>query len=113
MFFNLRKKNWFYHAGGSLCLFYYADEKIYGLGRRNMALFDEIKKMIVKEFALDDDEVLPEAHLQDDLGGDSLCILNLSEAIAKRYGITLQADDIVETENVAELVELVKSKIHH
>jgi len=78
-----------------------------------MALFDEIKKMIVKEFALDDDEVLPEAHLQDDLGGDSLCILNLSEAIGKRYGIKLQADELVETENVAELVELVKSKIPH
>ena len=78
-----------------------------------MELFDEIKKMIVKEFAMDDDEVLPEAHLQDDLGGDSLCILNLSEAIGKRYDIKLKADDLVETENVAELVELVKSKIHN
>ena len=78
-----------------------------------MELFDEIKKMIVKVFALDDDEVVPDAHLQDDLGGDSLCILNLSEAIGKRYGIKLEPDDLVEVENVGELVKLVESKIHN
>ena len=77
-----------------------------------MALFDEIKKMIAKIFALDDEMVVPEAHLQDDLGGDSLALLNLSGAIGKRYGIKLEMDELVEVENVAELVKLVEFKIH-
>jgi acyl carrier protein len=77
-----------------------------------MAVFDDIKKMIVKIFAIDEETVLPDAHLQDDLGGDSLALLNLSGAIGKQYEIELAMDELVETENVAELVKLVENKIH-
>jgi acyl carrier protein len=74
-------------------------------------LFSEIKNMIVSVFALEEESVVSEAHLEDDLGGDSLAIMNLAEAIAKRYGIEIQMEDIIEVDNVGELVELVKLKI--
>jgi acyl carrier protein len=76
-----------------------------------MALYDEIKEIIISELALDEDVVTPEAHLQDDLGADSLGLLNLAEAIDARYGIQLQGDDLVDIPNVGELVKLVESKI--
>ena len=76
-----------------------------------MELFSEIKNMIVSVFALEEESVVSEAHLEDDLGGDSLAIMNLAEAIAKRYGIEIQMEDIIEVDNVDELVELVKLKI--
>ncbi len=76
-----------------------------------MAIFDEIKKMIVKIFAIDNEAVLPDAHLQDDLGGDSLGLLNLSEAIDERYDVQLELDDLVELENFTELVKLVELKM--
>jgi|GEM_PF-3170320 len=76
-----------------------------------MELFFEIKNMIVSVFALEEESVVSEAHLEDDLGGDSLAIMNLAEAIAKRYGIEIQSEDIIEVDNVGELVELVKLKI--
>ncbi|MEE8480901.1 MAG: acyl carrier protein [Desulfobacterales bacterium] len=76
-----------------------------------MELFSEIKNMIVNVFALEEESVVSEAHLEDDLGGDSLAIMNLAEAIAKHYGIEIQSEDIIEVDNVGELVELVKLKI--
>jgi acyl carrier protein len=76
-----------------------------------MTLYDEIKKIIVTELALDKEVVIPEAHLQDDLGADSLGLLNLAEAIDARYGIELQGDELVDIANVGELVKLVESKI--
>jgi acyl carrier protein len=76
-----------------------------------MTLFDEIKQMVAVALALDRGEVVPEAHLQDDLGADSLGLLDLAEAISKKYGITLQGDDLVDIPNVGELVKLVESKI--
>lgn len=76
-----------------------------------MTLYDEIRKMIMSELALDEEVVLPEAHLQDDLGADSLGLLNLAEAIDARYGLQLQGDDLVDIANVGELVKLVESKI--
>lgn len=76
-----------------------------------MTLYDEMKEIITNELALDREVVVPEAHLQDDLGADSLGLLNLAEAIDARYGIELQGDDLVDIANVGELVKLVESKI--
>jgi acyl carrier protein len=76
-----------------------------------MDLFNEIKAIILKELALDEAAVVSEAHLQDDLGADSLALLNLTEIIGKRYGIEIMGDDLVEIKNVGELLILVESKI--
>jgi acyl carrier protein len=76
-----------------------------------MELYAEIKEIIVRELALDKEEVVSEAHLQDDLGADSLALLNLAEAIETRYGIEIQGDDLVDLANLGELVKLVESKI--
>ena len=58
--------------------------------------YNEIKKMIAKELSIDETEVLPESHLQDDLEADSLALLNLAEDISKRYNIELVNDDLVD-----------------
>ena len=76
-----------------------------------MEIFSVIKEMLVKELALDDEAVVPEAHLQDDLGADSLALLNLTELIGKRYDIGITGDDLVEIQNVSELVQLIESRI--
>jgi len=76
-----------------------------------MALYDEIKELIISELAVDENVVVPEAHLQDDLGADSLGLLNLAEAINARYGLQLQGDDLMDIPNVGELVKLVESRI--
>ena len=76
-----------------------------------MEIFSVIKEMLVKELALDDEAVVPEAHLQDDLGADSLALLNLTELIEKRYEIGLTPDDLVEIGKVSELVQLIESRI--
>lgn len=76
-----------------------------------MQVFDEIKKMIINLFAIDENAVVADAHLQDDLEGDSLAVMRLAEAIGTHYGIEIIAEDLLDVDNVGELVELVKSKI--
>lgn len=76
-----------------------------------MELFSEIKKMIVKLLAIDDEEVTEDAHLQFDLGADSLALMNLAMAINNKYSLELLVDDFVELENVGELISLVQSKM--
>jgi acyl carrier protein len=76
-----------------------------------MDLFTEIKNMVSKRLSVDPGKVTKEAHLQFDLGADSLAILTLSAEISNRYGIELLGEDIVELESVGELVTLVQSKI--
>ena len=76
-----------------------------------MDVHAEITEMIIKLLAVEANEVVSEAHLQDDLGADSLALLNLAEAIAKRYEIDIDSDDLVDIENLGELLELVQSRI--
>lgn len=76
-----------------------------------MAIYDEIREIITTQLALDRAAVVPEAHLQDDLGADSLGLMNLAEAIHARYGIDLLGDDLVDIANVGELAKLVEAKI--
>ena len=77
-----------------------------------MELFSEIKAMIGKKLAVDVEAVTKDAHLQFDLGADSLAILNLSVEISEKYGIELLVEDIVELDNIGELSSLVESKIN-
>jgi acyl carrier protein len=60
---------------------------------------------------LDEEEVVPKAHLKDDLGIDSVGLLNLAEAIVARYRIEIQGDDLVDIANVGELVKWLRKKI--
>ena len=76
-----------------------------------MALFSEIKEMIIKLFAFEDEEVTEDVHLQGDLGVDSIGLMTLAVAINEKYGLELLLDDFVDLENIGELIALVESKI--
>ena len=76
-----------------------------------MEVFEEIKKMIVNLFAIDEAAVVAQAHLQDDLEGDSLAVMRLAEAIGNHYGIEIIAEDLLDVDSLGELVDLVESKI--
>lgn len=76
-----------------------------------METFNEIKKMIVNLFAVDEEAVVADAHLQDDLQGDSLAVMRLAEAIGTHYEIEIIAEDLLDVDNVGELVDVVESKI--
>ncbi len=75
-----------------------------------MDIFSEIREMIITEFMVEEEEVVPEATIQDDLAADSLGIMNLAAAISKRYKITVKGDDLADIEDVDELIKLVESK---
>ncbi len=76
-----------------------------------MEPFPEIKVIIAKLLAIDVEAVTAEAHLQFDLGADSLALVNLVIAINEKYGIELLDEDLVELENVGQLISLVESRI--
>ena len=77
-----------------------------------MELFSEIKAIIAKLLAVDTEAITKEAHLNFDLGADSLALVNLANAISEKYGIELTDEDLVELENVGQLISLVESRIN-
>ena len=77
-----------------------------------MELFSEIKAIIAKLLAVDAEAITKEAHLNFDLGADSLALVNLANAISEKYGIELLDGDLVELENVGQLISMIESRIN-
>ena len=61
-----------------------------------MAVADQVKKIIVEQLGVDEDEVTPDASFVDDLGADSLDTVELVMAFEEEFGVEIP-DDAAET----------------
>lgn len=80
-------------------------------GRCSMSLRTEVCTMIAEALSIDESEVVDDAHLQDDLGADSLMLVELAEAFGSRYRIGIDPDDLIDATNIIELFQLIEGKI--
>src|SRR4051812_5460834 len=53
-----------------------------------------VKEAVVQALALDDDEVTPDATLMDDLGAESIDLLDILFRIEKGTGVKIEASDL-------------------
>ena len=55
-----------------------------------------VKEAVVEALALDDDEVTPDATLMEDLGAESIDLLDILFRIERSTGVKIQASDLGE-----------------
>jgi acyl carrier protein len=67
-----------------------------------MAVTEKVKKMIVEQLGVSEAEVVPEAKFIDDLGADSLDIVELVMALEDEYGIEIPDEDAEKIEMGAD-----------
>ena len=58
-----------------------------------MAVADQVKKIIVEQLGVDEEEVTPDASFVDDLGADSLDTVELVMAFEEEFGIEIPDED--------------------
>ena len=54
-----------------------------------MAVADKVKSIIVEQLGVDEEEVTPDASFVDDLGADSLDLVELIMELEDRFGVSL------------------------
>ena len=69
---------------------------------------DKVKSMIVEQLGVDDDEVTIEASFTDDLGADSLDIVELVMAFEEEFGIEIPDEDAEKISRVKEAVDYIQ-----
>ncbi len=77
-----------------------------------MALFDEVKEVIVEQLNVDENEVTPEANFVEDLGADSLDVVEMVMALEEKFGIEIpdsDAENIKTVQDVIDYIEKAKS----
>jgi acyl carrier protein len=73
-----------------------------------MAVADKVKSIIVEQLGVDADEVTPDASFTDDLGADSLDIVELVMAFEEEFGIEIPDEEAEKISNVREAVAYIE-----
>jgi acyl carrier protein len=68
------------------------------------AIYEKVKHIIVDTLMIDDSEVTPEASFRDDLGADSLDLVELIMAFEDEFGGRISDDDARSITTVQEAV---------
>jgi acyl carrier protein len=72
---------------------------------------EKVKHIIVEQLGVDEDEVKPEASFVDDLGADSLDVVELVMALEEEFGMEISDEDAEKLGTVAEAVKYIESHV--
>ncbi|MGH1469407.1 MAG: acyl carrier protein [Bdellovibrionales bacterium] len=75
-----------------------------------MALDDKIKKIIEEQLGVEGEKIKEEASFIDDLGADSLDIVELVMAMEEEYDIEIPDEDAEKLKTVGDVVTYLKDK---
>ena len=70
----------------------------------------KVSELIVGQLGVSEEEVRPEASFIDDLGADSLDIVELVMAIEEEFGIDVPDEDAERMQNIGDVVTYVQGK---
>ena len=73
-----------------------------------MAIEDKIKKLIAEKLSIEISEVLPEASFLDDLGADSLDIVELIMSMEEEFDLDIADDDAEKLKTVQNAIDYIK-----
>lgn len=75
-------------------------------------IFEKLSKLISEQFGVDADSVTMDTTFEDDLGADSLDIVELSMALEEEFGVAeMGEDEIAGIVSVGDLVKYLQNKL--
>ena len=72
-----------------------------------MSIEDKVKKIIAEKLSVDLNEVVPKASFVDDLGADSLDLVELIMSMEEEFDIEIDDDDAEKMLTVKDAIEYI------
>jgi len=76
-----------------------------------MDVVDRVRELVVEQLGVDADEVTEDASFIDDLGADSLDIVELVMAFEEEFDLEIPDEDAEKIRTVGDAVEYIKGKL--
>ncbi len=74
-----------------------------------MALFDEVKEVVVEQLSVNADEVKEESKFVEDLGADSLDVVELVMALEEKFDIEIPDEDAEKIATVSDAIKFIEN----
>lgn len=74
-------------------------------------VFDKVKKIIVDQLDVEEDKVTEAASITDDLGADSLDVVDLVMSFEEEFDIEIPDDQVEKIKTVGDIVKLIEEKV--
>jgi len=75
-----------------------------------MSIFDKVKEIIVEQLGVDEKDVTMESSFVDDLGADSLDIVEMVMAFEEEFDMEIPDEDAEKIRTVGDAVEYIQNK---
>lgn len=72
-------------------------------------MFEKIREIVVEQLGVEEDKVTLESSFVDDLGADSLDIVELVMALEEAFGVEIPDSEAEKISTVGDVVEYVKN----
>jgi acyl carrier protein len=76
-----------------------------------MAVEDKVKKIIVDQLGVDENEITPEASFIDDLGADSLDTVELIMAFEEEFNLEIPDEEAEKLTTVGDALKYLNEKL--
>lgn len=74
-------------------------------------VFDKVSEIIVDQLECEKDDVTMEASITDDLGADSLDVVDLVMSIEESFDVEIPDEDVEGIKTVGDIVKYIESKV--
>lgn len=74
-------------------------------------VFDKIKDIIVEQLDVEEDAVTMEASITEDLGADSLDVVDLVMSIEESFDVEIPDEEVENIKTVGNIVKYIENKV--
>ncbi len=75
-----------------------------------MNTFERVKKVLVEQLDVSEDEVTPQASIVDDLGADSLDVVEIIMGLEEEFDVEIPDEDAEKITTVQQIMDYVDEK---
>lgn len=74
-------------------------------------MFEKVKAKIAEQLSIDENEITMDSSFVDDLGADSLDIVELIMALEEEFDMEIPDEDAEKIATVGDVVEYIKARV--
>ncbi len=71
-------------------------------------IFEKVRDLVAEQLGVSKDTIKPESNILEDLGADSLDIIEMLMTLEDEYGITIPDEKISQVKTIAQIVALIE-----